>query len=144
MGTVFPSIVQTRKPRCREGEELAESHTARREHQDSCLGASPVAQTVKSLPAMRETWVRSLGWEDPWRRKGQPTPASLPGESHGPRSLVGYSPRGCKESDMTERLTLSPPFLSESLHSHSPPCPFLRGFLVHENEPTKERTGWRM
>ena len=39
-----------------------------------------------------------------WRRKWQPTPVSLPGESHGPRSLVGYSPRGRKESDMTERL----------------------------------------
>ena len=39
-----------------------------------------------------------------WRRKWQPTPVFLPGESHGQRSLVGYSPRGCKESDTTERL----------------------------------------
>ena len=39
-----------------------------------------------------------------WRREWQPTPVVLPGESHGRRSLVGYSPRGCKESDMTERL----------------------------------------
>ena len=39
-----------------------------------------------------------------WRRKWQPTPVSLPGESHGQRSLVGYSPQGYKESDMTERL----------------------------------------
>ena len=38
------------------------------------------------------------------RRKWQPTPVFLPGESHGWRSLVGYSPRGHKESDMTERL----------------------------------------
>ena len=38
----------------------------------------------------------------PWRRKWQPTPVFLPGESHGQRSLVGYSPRGCKESDTTE------------------------------------------
>ena len=45
-------------------------------------------------------WVRKI----PWRRKWQPTPAFLPGESHGRRSLVGYSPRGCKESDTTERL----------------------------------------
>ena len=37
-----------------------------------------------------------------WRRKWQPTPVFLPGESHGQRSLAGYSPRGCKESDMTE------------------------------------------
>ena len=40
----------------------------------------------------------------PWRRKWQPTPVLLPGESHGRRSLVGYSPRGRKESDTTERL----------------------------------------
>ena len=39
-----------------------------------------------------------------WRRKWQPTPVSLPGESHGWRSLVGYSPWGRKESDTTERL----------------------------------------
>ena len=40
----------------------------------------------------------------PWRRKWQPTPVFLPGKSHGRRSLVGYSPRGRKESDTTERL----------------------------------------
>ena len=39
-----------------------------------------------------------------WRRKWQSTPVLLPGESHGWRSLVGYSPRGRKEVDMTERL----------------------------------------
>ena len=38
----------------------------------------------------------------PWRRKCQPTPVVLPGESHGQRSLVGYSPWGRKESDTTE------------------------------------------
>ena len=40
----------------------------------------------------------------PWRRKWQSTPVILPGKSHGQRSLVGYSPWGRKESDMTERL----------------------------------------
>ena len=40
----------------------------------------------------------------PWRRKRQPTPVLLPGESHGGRSLVGYSPWGGKELDTTERL----------------------------------------
>ena len=40
----------------------------------------------------------------PWRRKWQPTPVFPPGESHGWRSLMGYSPRGCKELDTTERL----------------------------------------
>ena len=38
----------------------------------------------------------------PWRRAWQPTPVFLPGESHGQRILAGYSPLGCKESDMTE------------------------------------------
>ena len=45
-----------------------------------------------------DTWVRKI----PWRRKWQPTPVFLPGKSHVQRSLAGYSPRGCKESDMTE------------------------------------------
>ena len=40
-----------------------------------------------------------------WRRKWQPTPVFLPGECHGQTNLAGYSPWGCKESDMTERLT---------------------------------------
>ena len=39
-----------------------------------------------------------------WRRKWQPTPVFLPGESHGQRSLAGYSPRSRKQSDTTERL----------------------------------------
>ena len=46
------------------------------------------------------SWVRKM----PWRRKWQTTPVFLPGESHGQRSRAGYSPRGCKESDMTEWL----------------------------------------
>ena len=40
-----------------------------------------------------------------WRREWQPTPVFLPGEFHEQRSLVGYSPRGHKECDTTERLT---------------------------------------
>ena len=43
--------------------------------------ASLVAQLVKDLPAMWETWFRSLGWEDPWRRERLPTSVFLPGES---------------------------------------------------------------
>ena len=56
------------------------------------------------MPAMQETWVRSLGWEDPLEKEMQPTPVFLPGESHGQRSLAGSSPRGRKESDTTEQL----------------------------------------
>ena len=39
----------------------------------------------------------------PWRRKWQPTPGFLPGKPHGQRNLVGYSPRGHKESDAAEQ-----------------------------------------
>ena len=42
----------------------------------------------------------------PWRRAWQPAPAFLPGQSHGQRSLVGYTVHGVAESDTTERLTL--------------------------------------
>ena len=59
---------------------------------------------VKHLPAMWETWVRSLGWEDLLEKEMQSIPVLLPGESQGQRSLVGCSPWGRKESDMTERL----------------------------------------
>ena len=48
-----------------------------------------------------DPWVRKI----PWRREWLPTLGFLPGESHEQRSLVGYSPWGCKESDMTERLS---------------------------------------
>ena len=43
-------------------------------------------------------------WKIPWRRAWHPTPVFLPGEPHGRRSLVGYSPQGHKGSDTTERL----------------------------------------
>ena len=51
---------------------------------------------------MQETWVRSLGWEDPLETESLPTPASWLEEFHGL-----YSPWGRKESDTTERLPLS-------------------------------------
>ena len=65
---------------------------------------SLVAQRLKPLPQCGrpgfDPWVGKILW----RRKWQPTPVFLPGESHGQRSLVGYSRWGRKESDMTERL----------------------------------------
>ena len=65
--------------------------------------ASLVVQRLKRLPASGrpgfDPWVEKI----PWRGKWQPTPVFLPGESHGRRSLVGYSPWGRKELDMTER-----------------------------------------
>ena len=62
---------------------------------------------VKNLPAMQETQVPSQGQEDPLEKEMQSTSVFLPGEFHGQWSLVGYSPWGRKESDMTEQLTLS-------------------------------------
>ena len=56
---------------------------------------------------MQENKVQSLGQEDPLEKEWQPNPVFLPGDSHGERSLVGYSPWGRKESDMTEQLSLS-------------------------------------
>ena len=64
--------------------------------------ASLVAQLVKNPPAMREAWVRSLGWEDALEKEKLPTPVFWPGEFHGL-----YSPWGCKVSDTTEWLPLS-------------------------------------
>ena len=69
-------------------------------------GGFPGGSLVKNPPANAgnvrrpgfDPWVRKI----PWRRAWQPTPAFLPGESHGQRSVAGYSPWGCKESDMTE------------------------------------------
>ena len=73
-------------------------------------GASQAVLVVKNLPAnagdVRELslilefcpWVEKI----PWRRAWQPTPVFLPGESHGHRSLAGYNPQGCKESDTTK------------------------------------------
>ena len=53
-----------------------------------------------------EPWIRKI----PRRRYWQPTPVFLPGKFLGHRSLAGYSPGGCKESDMTEQL---------SMHTHA-------------------------
>ena len=61
-----------------------------------------VAQLVKNPPAMREAWVRSMGWEDPLEKGKLPTPVFWPGEFHGL-----YSPWGQKQLDTTERISLS-------------------------------------
>ena len=58
--------------------------------------ASLVAQLVKNPPAMQETWVQSLDWEDPLEKEKLPFPVLWPEEFHGL-----YSPWGPKESDST-------------------------------------------
>ena len=65
--------------------------------------ASQVAQVVNNHPPMQDThWFHLWSGKIPWRRKGQPTSVFWSGESHGQRSLGGYSPWGHKESDTTE------------------------------------------
>ena len=61
---------------------------------------------VKNLHAMQETWVQSLGREDPLEKEMAAHSSILAWESHGQRTLVGYSPWGHKESDMTKRLSV--------------------------------------
>ena len=61
-----------------------------------------MAPGLKNPPAMQAMQIRSLGWKIPWRRAWQLTPLLLPGESHGQRSLVGYSPWDHTESEATE------------------------------------------
>ena len=63
------------------------------------------SDSVEKLPAKQETWVQSLGWDDPPEKGSSPTPVFFPGKSHGHRSLAGHSPCGGKESDMTKQLT---------------------------------------
>ena len=68
-----------------------------------------VAQTVKNLPAMQETWVLSLGWEDPLEegQHGNPLQYSCLENPHGQRSPKGYSLWGHKELDTTEQLSIA-------------------------------------
>ena len=76
-------------------------------------GKEPPCQCSRYKRRGFDPWIGKI----PQRRKGQPTPVFLPGEFHGQRSLVGYSPWGHKELDMTERLTHTF-FLSKPLASH--------------------------
>ena len=91
-------LMQTWLPatRCRNGEL-----------QTPLRGTSLVAQTVKRLPTRQEIgfnpWIGKISW----RRKWHPTPAFLPGKSHGWRSLVGYSPWGHKELERLNDFTSS-------------------------------------
>ena len=55
----------------------------------------------------QETWVRSLGQEDPLEEEMADTPVFLPGKSHGQRSLEGYIPWDHKESDTTEHACIT-------------------------------------
>ena len=58
------------------------------------FGVVPGGSDGKKLSAIQESQVGSLGWENPWKRKWQPTPEFLPGKSHEQRRLAGYGPWG--------------------------------------------------
>ena len=78
----------------------------------SYMGASLVAQLVKNLPAMRETWIQSLGWGDPLEKRKATHSSILAWRIHGL-----YSPWGHKELGMTERLSLTSLLISNHFKS---------------------------
>ena len=84
------------------------------------IRAPLVAQSVKNPPAMWETWVQFLGWDDPWRKEWLPTPVFWPGEFHGQRSLTGYSPWGLNELNMSDfhKIYYSVSFLLQECPNH--------------------------
>ena len=63
-----------------------------------------MAQAAKNMPAMQETWIRSLG-RSPGEGNGNPLQYSCLGKFHGQGNLASYCPCGCKELDMIEQLT---------------------------------------
>ena len=86
--------------------------------------------TRSSILARRpgfDLWVGKI----PWRRAWQPTPVVLPGESHGQKSLGGYSPRGCRELETTEMTQDELAALVAPGHAcHTLPCAFGAGTLT--------------
>ena len=62
----------------------------------------PDGSAVKNLPAVQETWVQSLGQEDLLEKELATYSSIFAWKFHRKRSLAGYGPWGCKESDMTE------------------------------------------
>ena len=82
----------------------------------------PGGSEVKASACNVGDLVRSLGREDPLEKEMATHSSILPGEFHGRRSLVGYSPRGHKESDMTERLQW---FIHFSHHFKEPAFSFI-------------------
>ena len=66
------------------------------------IRASLLAQMVRNLLPIQETQIQSLGQEDPLEKEMATCSSILAWRIHGQRSLAGYSPCGCRESDMTE------------------------------------------
>ena len=79
-------------------------------------GKEPTCQYRRHKKHGFDPWVKKILWRRAW----QPTPVFLPGEFNGQRSLAGYSPQSCTESDTTDA----------TQHTHIPSC-FLLLFLLH-------------
>ena len=103
----FPGNSAGRKSTCNAGDPSSIPGSGRSSAEGTgypfqYLWTSLVAETVKNLPAMQETWVGSLGrGRSPGGGHGDPLQCSCLESPHGQRGLVGYSPWGHKESDMT-------------------------------------------
>ena len=85
------------------------SHRVGHDWSDLAAAAAAASQMVQ----WKRIWLQWRRWgfhpwiqTTPWRMKWQPTPVFLPGISHGQRSLVGWSPWGCNDLDMTEPLSM--------------------------------------
>ena len=87
-------------------------------------GKEPICQCRRPRRRGFSPWVEKI----PWRRKWQLTPGFLSGQSHGQRSLVGYRPRGCKESGMTK--------VTYSIAHYHPQC------TDDEAETQKSKVTW--
>ena len=102
--------------------------------------ASLVAQKVKNPPAMQETWVQSLGWEDPLEKwissiLAYPLQYSCLENAHGQRSLAAYSPWDCKELDTTEQLSMQAHYIVVYFLAHFAP------YLAWEQMPLSSVSG---
>ena len=77
--------------------------------------AAQLVQVVKNPPAsIGDPWVGKIPWKKAW----QPTPVFLPGESHGQRSLVAYSPKGAKSQIQLKRLS-PPTYIFMNTHTYT-------------------------
>ena len=99
----FPGSSAGKKSACNAGDPSLISGSGRSPREGigcplQCSWASLVAQMVKNPPTMRENKPGFDPWAGkiPWKREQLPTPVFWPGESHGQRSLAGYSPWGCR------------------------------------------------
>ena len=90
-------------------------------------GKESICQCRRGQRLRFDPWVRKI----PWRRAWQPTPLFLPGESHGWRSLAGYSPWSPKESDMIELV---------HMHEYQCACVFQRKLQILISFPLNSST----